>query len=276
MPALEPFRRTEYTGGDRCWRCTLVNLMLTAAAAILAYTAGSTFTSETWGLAAAAFVLTAGAAAIWLRGYLVPYTPALTRRYLPSSMLSWFGKADEVEVTGDVEQVLLDAEALRRPSTGSRLEVNPGFEEEWMNEIESLGGNVDYVEVLENLGFDLDEEEVRTFEGRGESGDSFAVEVVDRGAKLAKWPSRTALKVDLASANLLSARVEGWSEEPPEWRARMTRGLRLFLRRCPDGGDVVQGTEEVPSCCSRGEVVVLSCEDSGERLLEQEVRRSRL
>ncbi len=274
MESLDAFRRPEYTGDDRCWRCTVVNVLLTAAAATLAYAGGSTFVSPIWGLTAAAAVLAVGAAAIWLRGYLVPYTPVLTRRYLPSTALSWFGK-DGVGEVGEVEQVLVDAAAVRREASGTELELDPAFEELWLDEIESVYRNVDHVSVLESLGFDMEEEEVRVFEGRGEAEDSFAVEVVDRGASLARWPSQAALRTDLASTRLLSGRVDGWSDEPPEWRARVVRGLRLFLPRCPDGGVVVRETEEVPSCCSRGDVVTLRCGDSGERLLEQEVRRSR-
>lgn len=274
MQVLDAVRRSEHTGEDRCWRCTIVNVLLTAAAATLAYTAGATFVSPFWGLAAAAAVLAVGAAAIWLRGYLVPYTPVFTRRYLPSKALSWFGK-DGVGEASEVEAVLVEAGAVRPDPSGTDLEIDPEFEEVWLDEIESLDRKVDHLSVLESLGFDVEEEDVRVFEGRGEVDDSFAVEVVDRGASLARWPSRAALRTDLASVRSLSGSVECWSDEPPEWRARVVRGLRLFLPRCPDGGEVVQESDEVPSCCSRGEVVTLRCGDSGERLLEQEVRRNR-
>lgn len=271
MASLDGLRSPEHTGEERCWRCTLVNLVLASAASTLAYVGGSTFVSSSWGVASAAAVLAVGAAAIWLRGYLFPYTPALTRRYLPSPVLTWFGK-QEGEVDGDVERALVEAGAVRRAPSSTEIEVDPGFEERWLEQIDSVERDVDHAVVAEAMGFDVEEEEIRTFEGRGEAGDAFAVEVVDRGATLAKWPSRTALQVDLASARMLSDSVDGWSEEPPEWRARVVRGLRLFLPRCPDGGEVVRGSEEVPSCCSRGRVITLVCGDSGERLLEQRVR----
>ncbi|MFB6139405.1 MAG: hypothetical protein ABEJ26_03110 [Halosimplex sp.] len=62
-PALA---RPEHTGADRCWPCTAVNLLVLAAA--------------TLGLAAVApvaagLLAVGGTAAIWLRGYLIPYTP---------------------------------------------------------------------------------------------------------------------------------------------------------------------------------------------------------
>ena len=79
-------REPEYTGANRCVPCTVLNgilaLALTAAAAV-------------FGPVAAAVVLVASLGSIYYRGYLVPGTPELTKRYLPDRVLRLFGKAPE-------------------------------------------------------------------------------------------------------------------------------------------------------------------------------------
>jgi hypothetical protein len=79
-------REPEYTGENRCVPCTVVNgvlaVVLTAAAAV-------------FGPVTAAVVLVASVGSIYYRGYLVPGTPELTKRYLPDRVLHAFGKAPE-------------------------------------------------------------------------------------------------------------------------------------------------------------------------------------
>ena len=79
-------REPEYTGENRCVPCTVVNgvlaVVLTAAAAV-------------FGPVTAAVVLVASLGSIYYRGYLVPGTPELTKRYLPDRVLRAFGKAPE-------------------------------------------------------------------------------------------------------------------------------------------------------------------------------------
>ncbi|ELZ48280.1 hypothetical protein C464_07380 [Halorubrum coriense DSM 10284] len=79
-------REPAYTGENRCLPCTVVNVVLavalTAAAAV-------------FGPVVAAAVLVASMGSIYYRGYLVPRTPDLTKRYLPDRVLRLFGKAPE-------------------------------------------------------------------------------------------------------------------------------------------------------------------------------------
>ena len=97
---LGRLRNPAYTGANRCIPCTGVNLGLTAGAALAAGVV-----SAPLGLAVAA----AGVTATALRGYVVPGTPALTKRYLPDSVLAWFDKAPTNDVLGGI-----DAEAYFR------------------------------------------------------------------------------------------------------------------------------------------------------------------
>ncbi|AGB38234.1 hypothetical protein [Natronococcus occultus] len=86
---VDILRQPEYTGENRCTPCTALNAAIAAAiGAVLARR------SRAAGLVAVGV----SAAAIWLRGYLVPGTPELTKRYLPSSVLRLFGKDPEPEL----------------------------------------------------------------------------------------------------------------------------------------------------------------------------------
>ncbi|ELZ36586.1 hypothetical protein [Halorubrum tebenquichense] len=79
-------REPEYTGENRCVPCTVLNVALAAAL---------TAASAVFGPVVAAAVLTASLGSIYYRGYLVPGTPELTKRYLPDRVLRLFGKASE-------------------------------------------------------------------------------------------------------------------------------------------------------------------------------------
>ena len=98
------FRQDEYTGEQRCWPCTLVNVVIAIVlAGILAVG---------WmplGIA----VLLASLAVIYLRGYLVPGTPALTRRYLPTRIHRLFGKDPTEDIAAPADDDLAVALNLR-------------------------------------------------------------------------------------------------------------------------------------------------------------------
>lgn len=85
---IDRLEQPEYTGENRCGACTAVNLLLAAALAAL-------LGRRNRALGLLAFV--GSAALIYLRGYLVPGTPELTKRYLPPSVLALFGKDERPE-----------------------------------------------------------------------------------------------------------------------------------------------------------------------------------
>ncbi|MFW5903370.1 MAG: hypothetical protein ACOCS7_01385, partial [Halolamina sp.] len=81
---LSSVRQPEYTGENRCWACTVANTGLAVVAsvalwALLAFPADL----ATWSVTAAAALFVVSIGSIWLRGYLVPGTPTLTKRYFP-------------------------------------------------------------------------------------------------------------------------------------------------------------------------------------------------
>lgn len=86
---VDTLHQPEHTGENRCEPCTVLNL-------VIAGLLGSLIArrSKLGGVVA----VTVSVGLIYLRGYLVPGTPTLTKRYLPPSVLRRFGKEPEPEI----------------------------------------------------------------------------------------------------------------------------------------------------------------------------------
>lgn len=88
---LDRFRQPEYTGENRCIPCTATNVLIALALSVaVGYGWAATVGRFAWPIALAVFGV--GIAAVWLRGYLVPGTPELTKRYFPDWLLRRFDK----------------------------------------------------------------------------------------------------------------------------------------------------------------------------------------
>ena len=276
MSTLHRLRRPEYTGENRCIPCTLVNsaiaLVIGAVAAVV---------SPPLGVA----VLLVSALAIWLRGYLVPGTPELTKRYFPDWLLAYFDKGPEessgfatsdadaaADGTGreefdaesfDAERVLLDGGVVEPCADVDDLCLDGGFERRWYDRMDAVRD--DETAAREELARQLDvAPESVEFEEYG----SATVARID-GVRAGQWESHAALVADLAAAHQLPAHVEEWRSLPTGARSQLLGGLRIFLEECPDcGGPVLADRETVRSCCRSHEVVAASCEACGARLLE--------
>lgn len=130
-------RRPEYTGENRCFPCTVVNVALSVALGAAVGVAVAP--------AAGAVATALGLGAVWLRGYLVPGTPEFTKRYLPGRALALFGKAPAATgaaastsgpesvggVDVDPQAYLLDAGALVETDDGTDLTYAPRFASAW-------------------------------------------------------------------------------------------------------------------------------------------------
>jgi len=257
---LQRFHRPEYTGENRCLPCTVTN---TAIAALLALAAG------VLSPVASAVVLVASLGAIWLRGYLVPGTPELTKRYFPDSLLRKFGKESavgsgsspsvEVETEGrtvDPETQLLAAGAVE--DAGDDLRITEGFREAWWESIESVRGDV-----AGRVGDLLNLDDPRV-EDRG-----IACVVLDGEVEMARWPSKAALLADLGAEPLLCDRVSNWTELDRTTQGQLLAGLRIFAETCPScDGPLAFSEETKESCCRTVDVVTYDCQDCEARVLE--------
>ena len=260
---VDRIKQPEYTGENRCIPCTVTNV---AIAAVLAIGLG-----YVWLPAAGIGFFLISLAAIYFRGYLVPYTPQLTKQYFPDRVLRWFDKepAHDVPVAGseadiDPEPVLLEARAVEVCKGGEDLCATDEFASAWREEIKSLreDGNLEQrlAEVLE-----VDQSDVEIAER-----EEFAL-VHAEGQPVARWESKAALIADMAAVPELRQRTVGWDEMDLQVRGRLLNGVRVFAEQCPScDGPVDFSQETVESCCRTVDVVALGCEDCGARLLEVE------
>lgn len=258
---FERLRQPEYTGENRCTPCTIVNVILAIiGSAVLSMIA----TPVVGGLA---FVLMSGT--IYLRGYLVPGTPTLTKRYFPDWLLAKFDKVED-EPRGapasdrEPEEMLLDAGAVEPCEEVDDLCLTDSFRVAWRDRIETIRSEGTEKSALGRV-LDLDSDAV-AFEEHDE-----AMVARYEGDRLGQWESRAALIADLAAAKRLETDYEQWDSLSVTDQSRVLSGLRIFLESCPEcDGDVAMEQETVESCCRTMDVVAVSCADCNSRLLEVE------
>ena len=294
---LDSIRQPEYTGANRCWPCTITNVGIAGVLTVGASIVGTPL------LGAAVFGVSL--AAIWLRGYLVPGTPELTKRYFPDRVLAWFDKGperagpdgfavpeatagsaradnganaatgtDSAETEAEAaeehpepaeelepEAVLVQAGVIEPCDDVDDLCLSASFREEWEAELERVSPEGAEKEALADV---LDADGEVAFE---EFGDAFAATV--DGEFVGQWESRAALVADLAAARVLPDHVSGWDRYDAPGQGTLVRSLRVFVETCPScGGAVVPSQKTVSSCCREYDVMAVSCEECGERLLE--------
>jgi hypothetical protein len=261
----EGLRQPEYTGENRCTPCTVTNLLITAVV-----TAGLAVVQP---IAAAVFAVF-GVASIALRGYLVPGTPTLTKRYFPPWLLSLFGKepagaTDIPAYEGDVdpETYLLENDIVTERPDGEDLELVDGFWPNWSRAIEAAKADPETAvgELLE-----LDDPQIDPggqIEPAGEPGAGCTV--YDGDVRVAEWPSRAALTADLGAIDALADHGVDVESMDRGDAGQLLAGLRVFAEECPDcGGPMALGEDTVESCCSVAEVFTYDCEDCGTRVME--------
>jgi hypothetical protein len=258
---VERIRQPEYTGENRCTPCTIVNIVIAAV--------GSAALSVVITPVGAATVFGLSLLAIYLRGYLVPGTPTLTKRYFPDWVLAKFDKLEDAQAEvaadeRDPEEVLAEADAVQPCEDVDDLCLADSFRDSWEANMESI--KVEGTE-KSDLSRVLDvEEENLTFEEHDE-----ALVAQYDGGRLGQWESRAALIADLAAAKVLEESYEEWEHLTVTNQSRVLSGLRIFLDACPDcGGDITMEQETVESCCRTMDVVAVSCIECDSRLLEVE------
>jgi hypothetical protein len=270
---FDRLRQPEYTGDNRCLPCTGTNLVIAVAVSVLlgylTLGADAGFAAA-FGLAGTVFLVSV--AAIYVRGYLVPGTPALTKRYFPDWVLAAFGKVEadpdkhgSVETAVDVEAVLLESHVIE-PKPHGDLGLTPAFEDALFDRIEAeRSAGTDREALAEIIGVDAATLEFVSY-GNG------AFVATSDGQQVGSWESRAAFLADTAAGRLLPDRYDEWGETDPVDRGAILGGIRLFLERCPVcDGPVRFGQEVVESCCRTHDVVAVTCEDCDARLFEVQV-----
>lgn len=256
-------RQPEYTDKNRCLPCTIINLLFAAGAsglvAIISVPA-----------AAVLFIFCLGL--VYLRGYLIPGTPRLTKRYLPKWVLTRFDHHPAASTsTHDKDSDPLDAEALLREAgivvpCKDRVDVclTDEFREAWHESIRTVDESHAREVIADALGV---EDERLSFRQHGP-----AVVATDGGQPVGQWESSAARIADVATSDELAARYDGWDDLTIAERGRLLKVFRIFVEECPAcGGTVSVEQEEVESCCQSFNVVASTCDSCGARILEQEL-----
>ncbi|WP_435157129.1 hypothetical protein [Haladaptatus sp. DFWS20] len=259
---IDRFKQPEYIGENRCIPCTIVNVTI----AIVVSTA-LTFAAIPLGIAFFAFSMSA----IYLRGYLVPGTPTLTKTYFPDWSLRVFDKSEmstptrtPKESDRDPEAVLTEANVIEPCEEIDDLCLDDGFRGAWHDSMERVLEDGAEKNDLSRI-LDADEDELEF-----EEHESAFLARID-GRRLGQWESHAALVADLAAARELSDRYDQWDELSVDNQSRILSGLRIFLETCPEcGGTITAEQETVESCCRSMEVVAATCEGCDARILEVE------
>lgn len=257
--ALARLEQPAYIGDNRCLPCTVVNVVIAVA---LAAGIGVVTAVPAGVFALALFLLL-----IRLRGYLVPGTPTLTRRYLPDRVLEAFGKspsaAPTIETVSPAELGSVLTAADVATERGAEIRLSPSLRTRWN---ERLAGDASEPSADE-IASAFDADEVRRLDET-----SFVLE----GRNRVRWESTAALAADVAAAAELRSRIDGWDALAIDERRDLLTGLRLLRDRCPACGDAVATTAEtLEHCCRRPRVGIRAvCEGCDRPLVERVVAES--
>ncbi|WP_380677677.1 hypothetical protein [Salinigranum sp. GCM10025319] len=265
---IDRLRQPAYTGENRCTPCTVLNVVIAAVVS-------GVLTVVALPLGVAAFV--AALAVIYLRGYLVPYTPTITKRYFPDRVLRWFDKdprtiqrsttdPDEIEEI-DVERTLYSLGVVTECEHVDDLCLDADFQQAWRAEIRDLREKETKTDDIRDL-LDLDPTDDHEIDERGGQA---AIVVID-GRIVGQWESHAALTADLAADRVLRDWTDEWERFHVVNRSQLLNSLRMFLEDCTECGHPISvGQETVESCCRSFDVVAVACDGCGSRFFEIEL-----
>ncbi|NEU58023.1 hypothetical protein [Halorussus sp. MSC15.2] len=248
-----------YTGENRCLPCTAVNLAISFALAAIAY--------HVLEVVIAAAILVLSVVLVYARGYLVPGTPGLTKKYLPETVLALFHGSekwgsDETDADGRIgeTEVFLHEHGIVEPcENGEDVCIAPDFRSSWYDRMASLREN----DVRTVLGTHLD---VAPSDVVVERGDE-RISVRYNGRHLGSWRSEALLLADVATELELRERHPEWSHLLVQEREQVIGGLRVFLDRCPDCLEPVTERETpTETCCSVRTEIAGECVGCGTQL----------
>ncbi len=236
---LDDVRKPEYTGENRCWPCTALNLGLL----FLACAGVARLLPKRARRLGVTGVGLAGGVAIALRGYLVPGTPQFAPHLIdalgdesrqPTEAGSIAGEMDE-----DAGERALD-ELLGREivhAVGDSLHLDERFRADWREEMSHIRGD-DLVPAVRDVTTDALHVELV------DDGDWVVVSA--GGPETERWLSRP-----VAIAEAAAVRALGNYGIDDVVRVQSASALRAFLHDCPDC-DVELEETTASRCCGSG------------------------
>lgn len=221
---------------------------------------------------------------IYFRGYLVPGTPELTKRYLPDKILQYFEhhppvpssstissssvdskSSKSTDETLNPEKLLTQLDIVKECDDEDDLCLTDEFERSWDEKIKS----VEQYEMSTETScaiLDLSENNHELVE----FDNGFTL--VAQDSTVGQWPSKGALIADMATAELVSQQFPYWEQTSLDEKLSVLRSVRVFVTHFPTTGAPVTISEETfESCCRSVEVVAIQCSETGQRLIEQPI-----
>lgn len=271
---INKIKQPKYTGENRCIACTIVNVVIAFIFASIVAIFMFILASPYFAASVVVGVLTISFLAIWLRGYLIPNTPELTKQYLPASVLALFkgsrmtssDRLNSKTINGEeIESILMNAEILEKCKYNDDLCLSESFTRSWNEKVNNINNKIDPDEAVSILGFDPTDTELE------HHGNAIIAHSNGGDSAVGKWPSEAALRADIVSESILSKRIDNWNTYSPLVRGQVLHSLRLFFDKCPNGEKAELKEEIVESCCSSQKVATIICEESGNRLFEQPI-----
>lgn len=247
--AVAAFARPEYTGENRCWPCTGINLLVLAVGVAVAQ-ALSPLT--------AAVLAVGGLGAIAVRGYVVPYTPRFAPVLLDRLPVDVSkGSPDQFDA-GAVAAGEADGEAVLGVLVEAgvvcgeaELVLDEAFREEWRAAIDAAREG----DLAAELEATIPGVTAERYDWQGEDWYSLASE---SGTGESKSLSRQVAIADVAAVRTLTDRGIDRAVA-----CRAARPLRQFLAACPACDAAL--TVRNDSCCGGfgpgGPTDVLACDD---------------
>lgn len=253
---VPPFSRSEFTGENRCWPCTVLNALLVAACCLA-------LGRRRRGLAVLAAAV--GAAAIYARGYVVPYTPRFAPRLAAAlgvqsghrgppegvkgnegSLLAATGRDGEEEAGEELFGTLLGAGVL--DTDGGAVVLSRAVEERWEREMATLRELDDGSLAAAALDASAATDAWSATDGPwGPMGpDERRYVVLSVGADSAvgeTWLSRPVAIAETAAVRALDGAVGDAGT-----RRAAASAMRVFLETCPDCTTPLRETTTA-ACC---------------------------
>ncbi|WP_426963592.1 hypothetical protein [Haloparvum alkalitolerans] len=231
MNPLAALARPEHTGANRCWPCTAINLVAVLLAAALV---SGLFPF------AGPLVLAGGLALVYLRGYVVPYTPEFGPKV--AAYLPWeFGHATDDGVDSnsladgadaeDLLAALFDAGVLVEAADGD-IALEETFRADW----------TDRMAEVRTLSDPALADRVGDAAPPGVTASAHGDRILLDGDR-DNWLSRAVAIAEVAAIETLAER-----DVPESVRVPAAEPLRTLLGTCPVcGGDVRETT--LRNCC---------------------------
>ncbi|WP_330633179.1 hypothetical protein [Halocatena halophila] len=265
MVTLDTLRSQAYTGPNRCWPCTIFNIIVLGfVTASIGYVLGPLV---------AVPLAVVGGAVVWLRGYLFPGTPYFGSYIAARLPLDVFhperpiSTPDPITTTNDIDPAALVDSCIKHGivrECDGQIGLARAFREQWRREIRTVRGFSDDA-LTSNLEAVIPwVKESEFIEHQGSSWIVLSAE----GQRVEKesW-----LTVVIATAELAAVRALRNYAPDMDHRRRIVAvpSLRSFLERCPMCETPIEKTS-VDSCCGSPQRIdtesehVLACPECDE------------